>query len=52
MYQLAALQEMSEEQNLNSEIFLRDIVTCVNDEEKIIQSIKETSEVKIPREMY
>lgn len=43
---------MSEEHNSNSEIFLRDIVTCVNDEEKIMQSIRETSEVEIPREMY
>jgi len=49
---MAALQEMSEEQNSSSEIFLRDIVICVNDEEEIMQSIKETSEVEIPKEMY
>jgi len=49
---MAVLQEMSEEQNSSSEIFLRDIVICVNDEEEIMQSIKETSEVEIPKEMY
>ncbi|KYM87833.1 hypothetical protein ALC53_03268 [Atta colombica] len=49
--ELEALQEMSEEQNSSSEIFLRDIVICVNDEEEIMQSIKETSEVEIPKEI-
>lgn len=49
---MAALQEMSEEQNSSSEIFLRDIVVCVNDEEEIMRSIKETSEIEIPKEMY
>ncbi|KYQ59543.1 hypothetical protein ALC60_01528 [Trachymyrmex zeteki] len=48
---MAALQEMSEEQNSSSEIFLRDIVVCVNDEEEIMRSIKETSEIEIPKEI-
>ncbi|XP_011871499.1 PREDICTED: uncharacterized protein LOC105564030 [Vollenhovia emeryi] len=51
MAELEALREMSEEQDSNSEIFLRDIVTCVNDEEKVIRSIRETSEIKIPAEI-
>ncbi|KYM98275.1 hypothetical protein ALC62_10978, partial [Cyphomyrmex costatus] len=49
--ELEALQEMSEEQNSRSTIFLRDIVSCVNNEEEIIRSIKKTSEVEIPKEI-
>ncbi|KAL0118221.1 hypothetical protein PUN28_009104 [Cardiocondyla obscurior] len=49
--ELEALREMSEEQQSNSEIFLKNIVTCINDEEEMMQSIKETSEIKIPKEI-
>ncbi|XP_011166891.1 homeobox protein cut-like 1 isoform X2 [Solenopsis invicta] len=49
--ELEALQETSDEQNSSSEIFLRDIVTCINDEEEIMRSIKKTSEIEIPREI-
>ncbi|KMR05122.1 laminin subunit alpha-2 [Lasius niger] len=45
------LQKISDEQNSNFEIFLRDIVVCVNDEEEIMRSIRKTSELEIPREM-
>ncbi|TGZ51487.1 uncharacterized protein [Temnothorax longispinosus] len=48
--ELEALREMSGEQDSSSEILLRDIVTCVNDEEEIMRSIRETSEIEIPRE--
>lgn len=51
LVELEALQEVSEEQDSSSEIFLRDIVTCLNDEEEIMRSIRETSEVEIPREI-
>ncbi|XP_029666311.1 dynein regulatory complex protein 10-like isoform X1 [Formica exsecta] len=49
--ELEVLQKISDEQNSNFEIFLRDIVVCVNDEEEIMKSIRKTSEVEIPREM-
>ncbi|XP_012232314.2 dynein regulatory complex protein 10-like [Linepithema humile] len=49
--ELEVLQNISEEQNTKSEIFLKDIVTCVNDEEEIMKNIRETSEVEIPKEM-
>jgi hypothetical protein len=46
------LQETYKEHDLNTEIFPKDIVTCINNEEKIIRNIMETSEVEIAREMY
>ncbi|XP_072760893.1 uncharacterized protein [Anoplolepis gracilipes] len=49
--ELEVLQKISDEQNSNFEIFLRDILVCVNDEEEIIRSIRKTSELEIPREM-
>ncbi|KAL6257141.1 hypothetical protein P5V15_012073 [Pogonomyrmex californicus] len=49
--ELEALQEISAEQTSNFEIFLKDIVTCINDEEEIMHSIKETSEIEISKEM-
>ncbi|XP_032686060.1 uncharacterized protein LOC116851105 [Odontomachus brunneus] len=51
LLELEVLQNMSEEQNSNFDIFLRDIITCVNDEEELMRSIKETSEVDVPREV-
>lgn len=51
-HQLLALQNMSEEQNSNFDIFLRDVITCINNEEELMRNIKETSEVDIPREVY
>ncbi|CAL1683440.1 unnamed protein product [Lasius platythorax] len=49
--ELEVLQKISDEQNSNFEIFLRDIVVCVNDEEEIMRSIRKTSELEIPKEM-
>ncbi|XP_036145302.1 uncharacterized protein LOC105828955 isoform X2 [Monomorium pharaonis] len=49
--ELEALQEISDEQSSSFDIFLRDIVTCVNDEKEIMRSIRETSEIEIPREI-
>lgn len=49
---LLVLQNISEEQNLNSEILLRSIITCVNDEEELMRNIKKISEVNIPKEVY
>lgn len=43
---------MSEEQNSNFEILIKDIVSCINNEEELIKNIKETSEVEIPKEVY
>ncbi|GAB1861312.1 Dynein regulatory complex protein 10 [Camponotus japonicus] len=51
LLELEVLQKISDEQNLNFEIFLKDIVVCVNDEEEIIRNIQQTSEVEIPREI-
>ncbi|KAL6428103.1 hypothetical protein ACFW04_008465 [Cataglyphis niger] len=49
--ELEALQKIYDEQKSNFEIFLRDIIVCVNDEEEIMKNIQKTSEVEIPREM-
>ncbi|KAH0954616.1 hypothetical protein HN011_003184 [Eciton burchellii] len=49
--EIGALQETYKEHDLNSEIFPKDIVTCINNEEKIIRNIMETSEVEIAREI-
>lgn len=46
------LQAASKEEDSNSEIFLKDLVVSLNNEEKIIESVRETSEVEIPKEMY
>ncbi|XP_029173447.1 dynein regulatory complex protein 10-like [Nylanderia fulva] len=45
------LQKLSNEQNSNFEIFIRDMVVCINDEEEIMRSIRKTSELEIPREI-
>lgn len=45
------MQKISDEQNSNFEIFLRDIVVCINDEEELMKSIRKTSELEIPREI-
>ncbi|XP_011143142.1 dynein regulatory complex protein 10 [Harpegnathos saltator] len=51
LLELETLQNISEEQNSNSEMFLKDITTCVNNEEKLMESIKEMSEANISKEI-
>lgn len=48
----AVLQRVSEEQTSTFDIFLKNILTCINNEEEIVKSIKKTSEVDIEKEMY
>ncbi|XP_014484340.1 PREDICTED: IQ domain-containing protein D-like [Dinoponera quadriceps] len=49
--ELEVLQNTSVEQKSNFEIFLRDVTIHINNEEKLMRSIKETSEVDIPKEI-
>ncbi|EZA47150.1 hypothetical protein X777_16615 [Ooceraea biroi] len=49
--EIEVLQRTYEEQDLNTEICVSDIVTCINNEEQIMRNIRETSEVEIPKEI-
>ncbi|XP_020293125.1 IQ domain-containing protein D-like isoform X2 [Pseudomyrmex gracilis] len=49
--QLEVLQRVSEEQTSTFDIFFKNILTCINNEEEIVKSIRKTSERDIEKEI-